>query len=353
MQIQIFTRDNLSKKSPVLIAVPKPVALFISETMLDHFGLNLISDPLRFETQGLLSENFLVKTKAGQKVVKWRKGGTQTRERLVKELELTEKVGNLGLQVSVPLKNSSNQYVHSDSNNCFACFDFIEGDYFKGSEEEMISAANGFSKFTKALEKVNTERIYKNHYKGSISCLKKLLQGTEYPATGTQTDKRIYFENRKFLLGKTNKLEVKIDQLKTDIRLCHTDFHPLNLLFDPDGTLKSILDFEDVKPYPLMASLGFACYKLTRQFMSELSVSEQRSCSELCLRIWETEWKKIHSFDGCFKEKLREGATLRVLELIQVILEQWFKRGNLKLNFDLQKQIRSLYEIDFIYAKGN
>ena len=120
-----------SKKSPVLIAVPKPVALFISETMLDHFGLNLISDPLRFETQGLLSENFLVKTKAGQKVVKWRKGGTQTRERLVKELELTEKVGSLGLQVSVPLKNSSNQYVHSDSNNCFACFNFIEGDYFK------------------------------------------------------------------------------------------------------------------------------------------------------------------------------------------------------------------------------
>ena len=91
MQIPIFTRDNLSKKSPVLIAVPKPVALFISETMLNHFGLNLISDPLRFETQGLLSENFLVKTKAGQKVVKWRKGGPQTRKRLIKELELTEK----------------------------------------------------------------------------------------------------------------------------------------------------------------------------------------------------------------------------------------------------------------------
>jgi hypothetical protein len=110
-----------------------------------------------------------------------------------------------------------------------------------------------------------------------------------------------------------------------------------------DGEVSSILDLEHLGVYPVVAGVGFAGYKLIRQAM----VNTESSISNLLTR-WLDGWAKSFPTLQLAPAEFRLGATYRVLYLIQVILGAFLRNGDNRFLFDLDKQIRSLYEIEAI-----
>jgi hypothetical protein len=129
----------------------------------------------------------------------------------------------------------------------------------------------------------------------------------------------------------------------------HLDYHPLNLLMR-DGEVVCILDLEHLKPYSVLAGLGFAGYKLIRQAMVNEQTRRVEFANPSLFRRWLAGWARSFPQIKFSPTELLLGARYRVLSLIHFILEAWLRRGDDRFNYDLAKQIGSLYEIEAIAA---
>ena len=129
----------------------------------------------------------------------------------------------------------------------------------------------------------------------------------------------------------------------------HLDFHPSNLLVR-DGRVASILDLEDIVPYPLGPALGFAAFKLIRQILVGVPEADRSARGGALVTRWAAAWRNVCPQFEVGPAELAAGARFRVLALVHLILTDRLEHGR-RLVGDLPKQLSSLDEIDAIFGQ--
>jgi hypothetical protein len=124
-------------------------------------------------------------------------------------------------------------------------------------------------------------------------------------------------------------------------RWAHVDVHPLNLLVDDAGAV-TVLDFEDLLVVPPAIARGFGLFKLARR-----AAVLERARLAGAVPMWvEATGSELSP------AALQAGATLRVLELLVVVLGTAFDEGDPRYLFDFAKHARALRELEIVYEEG-
>lgn len=340
--MQLFQPDNLSRSRPEFTPVHDPRLTVELEQLLRRSYSLASSDKLRIQQPvgpNISSENLLIEV--GQDLYFIKRKPASEKERLLREARLGFDLHSLSVKVAPVVLTNVGAYVHTDKCWCWAVFEFVDGSYFSGRGRELDSAAAAFARLTSAAQMLferNTR--HENQFLDELSLL--IAEAIDCSDSSAAT---LVVEHRETILEQLSWVMTNRRSLEGPLLPLHLDYHPMNLLMD-DGEVSSILDLEHLSIYPVLAGVGFAGYKLIRQTM----VNMESSISNPLTR-WLDGWAKSFPNLQLDPAEFRLGATYRVLHLIQLILRAFLRNGDDRFLFDLEKQIRSLYEIDAIVTR--
>jgi hypothetical protein len=346
--LELFLPNNLSQANIQLRQPDFAAERYVREVLRTGFGISVVETVHLILNSGVLSANYLVKTTQALLVVKARPGVGNVTARLEYETDLSFKLMAAGLPVPEAFISRNGKTVVTAFNYSWSCFYYCAGSYFQGSFNELRSAARGFAVLSIFLGRQTIQPdalVYGGHH---LAALEELLLSTPVPPPDDPSMATLYAQYRDDLLRTIDyvvSVSTSIDERR---QLMHTDFHPLNLLMD-SGCLTAILDFEDIKPYSVSAACGFAAYKLIRQSLVIEPSSSRHLVARNLVDCWHTEWSRHHVDVPLSKRSLGEGALYRVLDLLHTMLDAWLRKRDTKYNFDFQKQIISIYEINYIF----
>jgi hypothetical protein len=117
--------------------------------------------------------------------------------------------------------------------------------------------------------------------------------------------------------------------------------------------LSAILDFEDLKIYPVAAASGFAALKLIRQVLVNHRPEEWAVEGRKLASVWLEAWSRHMPDYPLTVSAIGRGAEYRVLGLLHLMFDGWLRNQDVRYNFDFPKQMGSLLEIDVIFGTAS
>lgn len=347
----LFQPNNLSRTRPEFLPVNDAALRAEVETLLrDAYEFSDLQNLsiARFEGANISSQNLKVSTKAADWFLKSR--DNTGRDRFVAEVQLNQELLDVGQPVPRIIPASTGSLTHSDEWKTWALYEFQEGNYFAGNYVELGAAARSFGKLTLAAKglSVVAEDIDLSGEVSFLDDLQELLLPDFLNNSGDHCLIELCTEHRQTILENIEGAR-EYQSLLTGARLpLHLDYHPLNLLMK-QGQVVCILDLEHLSYYPVVAGLGFAAYKLIRQAMVNPEFRSQELGKPVAVRRWIDAWQESFPDYAFTSAELGVGARFRILKLIHLIVESSVKRGENRSNYDLPKQIHSLYEADVVF----
>ena len=338
--MNLFQPNNLSRSSPDFVPVSDPVLtrpvtslLEAHYTFLDLRNLKL----LLFSGANVSSRNLKLEAPSAKFFLKLREQSSVAK--MTSEAELTFALSELGQKVPRIIRSSHGDLVSVHKEKCCVLYEFADGDYFSGKGNELQAAAEAFGELTLAAKRLfpaPPTQIDTNPHR-----LQELLNLSERESAKYPDVAELCATHRTTILESLAQIEAHRELLSRPCVPMHLDYHPLNLLMR-DGEVACIVDLEHLQPYPIAVGLGFAAYKLIRQAMVNQQPAE--------VSTWLRGWQKSFPDDRVRPAELGLGARCRILTLITLILDAALIRDDDRFNYDLEKQILSLYEVDVIFG---
>ena len=257
------------------------------------------------------------------------------------EAELTFALGELGQRVPRIIRSRHGELVCSHEDKCCVLYDFQEGDYFSGNDAQLQSAADCFAELSIAAKQLFPPLTVTPG--ASQRDLPELLSRARTTAVA-----EVCAKHEPFILENVALIEKQQELLNHSVIPMHLDYHPLNLLLH-DDRVACIIDLEHLQPYPVAAGLGFAAYKLIRQAMVDDNFRARELSEPAAVSIWLRAWQQRFPGDELTASDLGIGARSRILKLIHLILDAYLNQHDDRYNYDLEKQILSLYEVEAIF----
>ena len=350
----LFQPNDLSRLKPELIKVSdarlcQEIGLVL-RTAYDVLDLSAI-EVCRVAGANIVSQNLLVRLGDRMNFLKCRRGiGAQPR--LAEEATLATRVLERGVRAPRVIRSNSGAFVTVLNETCWVLFDFQDGSYFRGEGRELDSAAEQFGKLTKAAQELAqgsscqpaaSELVFLEELEGLLA---EIAAARHLDPAVTNLCTR----HRHVILKHLQDVRAHRSVVEAEAMLLHLDYHPMNLLMDY-GEVACILDFEDVKVYPVLAALGWGAYKLIRQMMVLPEIRAQEFRSPSLVNRWLSGWHMSFPEARVSHTALGLGARYRLLAIIHGILEAYVRRGDERSNYDLAKQLGSFDEIDVIFGE--
>lgn len=214
--------------------------------------------------------------------------------------------------------------------------DFVEGSFFTGTIDELMSVLGLFEKLNLLnMEGSSLKNIHAPYKDWDLSS--RLLELEPF----IEIEKKQSLKELGQLVirnGKevTSALGNELDYLKGfDREVSHYDLHPHNFLFK-DGKFVSLLDIESFVYTPKEIMLGFGIYKLCRKMLSK----------NIDLKAQVQETLKAYNFDYC---KLEKYARIEVLRRALLVLELNYLKNDTRWLSDLPKHANGLKEIKYLF----
>lgn len=348
--MELFAPNNLSVARPRLISIDEPALLSqISQIARSVYQLPDASriQLAKFAGANVVSHNLTVTIGDNRFFLKLRKG--PHRDSLAAETSLTMRLHDLGLRVPQVIKTVEGKSCFVDEDSAWALYKFEDGDYFTGKGAQLASAAAEFGKLTRSINAMNDGSWDDRNVGLNGSFLESLPATVDQSKTSEHAVVReLSREHCTKILQAIERVRNEQSAVESDVTVMHLDYHPLNLLIRNDQ-VECVLDLEHVKPYYLLGGLGFAAYKLIRQTLVDAELRDQEFAKPRLVDRWinaSSSQDPRLSFD---KASLGLGARYRILFLVHWILD-CAQRGDTRFNYDLEKQIMSLYEVDVIFG---
>jgi Ser/Thr protein kinase RdoA (MazF antagonist) len=339
--MKLFQPNNLSLLKPEFIPVADTELIDAVRSLLDQYGVSARQLAVSSAAgANVTSQNLRVQTNGKSYFLKRRRLDHLTK--IEDEARLTAMLAEHGAKAPRIISNGNKRSVSVAGESCCVLYEFVEGTYFSGSGGELDSAAEAFAELSKiAIE----SRIFSEQPVSTpLNQLEDLLTKSQL-ASDIQVAQLIE-THAASILRVFEHVQAYRARIEATVVPLHLDFHPLNLLMK-DERVECVLDFEHLKPYPVMAGVGFAGLKLIRQ---TLTAVEKRGTASSLVRQWVDMWSRSFPNLPVSPEEFRLGASYRVLVLISFILDSWLSKGDARFNYDLEKQITSLYEIEALGA---
>ena len=343
----LFEPNNLSLAHPVFERLTDRSVARELESVLAHYPLPRTPATVGvFSGTNVVSQNYLVEW-TDRKIFLKSREGLREDGRLLDEVRLGRVLRERGVRVPTTLRTLAGEDLVAQGERRWVAYEFEEGDYFQGLDGELEKAGEAFARLTAASQDISPDRRNPVEQPKFLTALEGLLGPSARDRVTDTVVRQLIVERHSAAMAALEHVRSHADVVEGLTMLVHTDFHPLNLLARPDGTL-CILDLEDVKPYPLLAALGFGSYKLIRQMWTHAHIREMHPHPGGLVERWLTGWNRIMSSRYTIPQ-LGLGARYRVLALLYFILDHW-SNGRNEYTDDLEKQFASLSEIDVIYG---
>ncbi|MBW2991650.1 His-Xaa-Ser system radical SAM maturase HxsB [Candidatus Woesearchaeota archaeon] len=234
----------------------------INRTILKKYDLN-IEKVIEFE--GGFNKNYLIKCKEGDKFLKIYKkllgNKEESKKRLMEINNFLIYLKKKGVKSIYPEKNINNEFFFNVNSLLGSVYNYVEGKFFGGEDEELISAAKELSRLHLASKEFNGA-ISKNFLN-----IKKTLDLLEIKSADQ------LFEPYEELIKKEISLSLNI--LKDDVisklnkGVIHGDYRFHNLLFK-NKQVEGILDFELLSKGPFIYDLSVALYSIKEAYNKDI-----------------------------------------------------------------------------------
>jgi len=162
---------------------------------------------------------------------------------------------------------SSDGTTYSENSELYCLYQFIGGEYFDGSRDELDSAARNIALLEQVLKRMPFQEEIKIR-KGSLihhdyNALEELEKSIHSSRRNTENELVIsVFPTVK----KLSSLVMNADLENLPLQIIHYDLHPHNLLFSEKGEFKSFLDFDPMLHSQRIRDVGKALYRLSRTY---------------------------------------------------------------------------------------
>jgi Ser/Thr protein kinase RdoA (MazF antagonist) len=347
MEMELFQPNNLSRVRPEFTPVDDPLLVGHIAEILGAYRSEGINDLqiARFDGVNLSSQNFLTKLGSERFLLKLRR--SEELGRLRAEAELAMRFAGMGLKVPRVVSTQDGRAASGKGDSCCVLYVFEEGNYFNGHGRELRSAAEGFAELTDAAREIFGDSLVAQgcENQSRFAELETLLRDCALKDDPEVAS--LCVAHRDTILDNVHKLGKERHIVESRRLALHLDYHPLNLLMR-DEEVACILDLEHVKVYPVLAGLGFAGFKLIRQAMVDPEIRAREFLQPSLVTDWLNGWTGRFPDLRFSPAELMLGARYQILAIIHLILKKWIERGDAQSNYDLAKQIGSLYEIDAI-----
>lgn len=333
--MKLFQPNNLSKRTPEFTPLhDQTVIAQIASLLAEHYALSPLVSVSVFSGANVSSQNFKLEAAARHWFLKSREA--KLTEKMLSEAQLTFALSELGQRVPRIVRSGAGELVTVSDERCWVLYEFQQGDYFTGRGAEMQAAAETFAELSLAARQLfSSGGIVEDPFPRGLD---ELLDRARTSEIGT-----LCATHSAMILNQLRLVEAQL--LTHPSAPMHLDYHPLNLLMN-DGRVACVVDLEHLKPYSVVSGLGFAAFKLIRQAM----VDNKLGGADM-VPVWLRAWEKTFSDDRFSVTELGLGARARILKLIYLILDATLNRGDQRSNYDLEKQIISLYEADVIFGR--
>lgn len=233
--------------------------------------------------------------------------------------------------------------------NVYCLYDFIFGEHYDGSVEELVSAAKEVANLINALEKIPNRSAIKKSSRFLYHDPDLLRETINISISANQHDafENLIRKNSQDILKVSENVVQNIHDLdRLPKQVVHGDLHPHNMMFDPiTKNLLAFLDFDTLEYGLRIRSVGHAMHRLSRTY-GLLTQRKMEVGSDIRdrLGIFLNTYLKFSELEDDEKRLLGIVVQDRELNGITIILSNHYLKNNFEWDFDLAKRIRTLAE---------
>ena len=181
-----------------------------------------------------------------------------TKENAEIVLQLISFCSRQGIKVPVVIENCRKELVTQKNDEHFTVFEFIEGNEFNGSQQQIMAVAREVARLHQVLKKYTGKLP---NYRNSVYDESGYANLTEKEMG--QVSKELPAEEILFIKTEMEDLNKRRKTIKTDLSVMqpiHRDLHPKNILFQSDE-VAAILDFDAIKMGARILDVGFCGFR--------------------------------------------------------------------------------------------
>ena len=321
----------------------------LSRCLSEGWALDLMAAK-GFVRKETYSKTFHVETQVGQYVFQMSNINTEAQQ------QINDLCSNFCLERGLPAPrkirpNNGKSYFPFEDKFC-SLYQYIQGRHFSGSRSELIQAAKCLARFHQVFKTFPYVQLIMD------------IKGEVYPFDIDQWNdirKKIPLVNpSEFDILADKAIDAAmariqfLESLTPNLPRCvgHFDWHPHNLIFDVDQNLIGILDFDLLRYSFRCADVALAMHKLSRVFgqHTEMKADIGATLNDRCQTfleaynsVTELSQAEVSALIGCLYDEARRK--------ISYILSKFYLQNDSSSNFDLEKQLTQLYEIEELSLK--
>ena len=343
--IKLFEPQDISRSKPKLTPISTELYKEVYEILNNAYTLPF-NNKIILETihnNNPTKVNTLVTLSDRKHILK--RIGIENKERLEWESTISDTLNKEGIPLTKIIKTSTGNCYATFNKYTYTMYDFEEGTHFSGKEEELDTAANFFSKLSACADKITLPQPVEKII--FLETLSDLFREAVHKNDNSIIS-NLCLASEQFLESALEKVRANWKENGRQPIITHLDYHPSNLI-TRDGRVVCILDLETINQYNPQGALGFASYKTIRHMLIGKDPEERVKLAPNLVECWQNNWNAYFPHLAYSQTEIGIGASYRVLFLIYLILHRHLKENNTSSDYDLEKQIVSLSEIEEIY----
>lgn len=347
--MELFIQDKFSFKKPtwnrVTDDVSRKITLDLPSSLVTHLGT--IKSIYISRATEINSKNIMIEGVHNSLIIK--KFEKKNKKELDNKIVIYKKIKEKNLPGPQIINTNVGYFFDMSNNELGIALEYIKGNYFNGAKNELEKTSLSISKLMDGtrsikLDSHNIEHIFPSN---SGELIELFMKSLPIFKQFTNTERSFIKENyKKISLIEKDILERISIFDNINFELLHRDIHPHNILINKSNVV--LIDTESILPTKWPIAIGFAAFKLLRQFCVRNTLDNHNV--NLMHKFVHNLVRTI-DIDESEYEILFLGAKIEILRRILVIM-----KGNLNNNISpwnsvLDIQIRALFEINYMESK--
>jgi len=254
-----------------------------------------------------------------------------------------------GVKVSVVIASDCGEVLLSSRGFHYMAFEFIEGNHFRGTFQELTSVARGIGEMFNKLSQLTGLKLSEIELKQSktrdFEFFKEAwvelfpIVERKHLESPDETSS-LLLEHKGLILESVEEMEVLPSSL---VQTAHYDLHPHNLLTD-GGSLTAFLDLDSLGPLQRMEAITFALHRLVRQCIVHQKPVDVAAVVEKGKSIFLNEYLAVNDLTQKEISGLRTLIVHRALKMLTGIVKDYYVNGDPSWKQDVKKNISSILE---------
>lgn len=292
---KLFGLNNHSKYEVGWKNIASEKKTELKKIMLTHYPFSDVSRVVEVGEQTPGSNNFRMRVSlknSGSKEVLLRKF-IRLRDKTSISLisDVLTFLKNNGVPVPLIIPTKKENYFFSANGNFYQLYEFITGNHYRGTAEELKNVAREIANLHKTLEKIPFKSRIAAKPLGvppwDMENFNLLFDISE--TKRKKLDKEIS-KQKEFILNEAMLVKKSLGNHQCKKQVIHGDLHPHNTLYN-GGILKVFIDFEHANANELIREVGNACHRFVRQYAAYQKKSWKHTLPE-GLKIFIREYVK-------------------------------------------------------------